>query len=99
MPLSKRLPFYRTILTIAVLNSVDKTVPPLDYQLQVRVDLRIRKQARNKLSILGSTTRFASCCNCFVLSSLRNAPGGIRTCDLRFRKPTLYPTELRALCL
>ncbi len=26
-----------------------------------------------------------------------NAPGGIRTCDLRFRKPMLYPTELRAL--
>lgn len=24
------------------------------------------------------------------------APGGIRTCDLRFRKPMLYPTELRA---
>jgi hypothetical protein len=23
-------------------------------------------------------------------------PGRIRTCDLRFRKPTLYPTELRA---
>lgn len=25
-----------------------------------------------------------------------NAPGGIRTHDLRFRKPPLYPTELRA---
>ncbi len=24
-----------------------------------------------------------------------NVPGGIRTCDLRFRKPTLYPAELR----
>ena len=23
------------------------------------------------------------------------APGTTRTCDLRFRKPTLYPTELR----
>lgn len=23
------------------------------------------------------------------------APGTIRTCDLRLRKPTLYPTELR----
>jgi hypothetical protein len=27
---------------------------------------------------------------------LKNTPDGIRTCDLRFRKPTLYPTELRA---
>ena len=26
----------------------------------------------------------------------RNAPGRIRTCDLRFRKPPLYPPELRA---
>jgi len=25
-----------------------------------------------------------------------NAPGRTRTCDLRFRKPVLYPTELRA---
>jgi hypothetical protein len=25
----------------------------------------------------------------------RNTPGTIRTCDLRFRKPPLYPTELR----
>ena len=24
-------------------------------------------------------------------------PGKIRTCDLWFRRPTLYPTELRAL--
>gem|GEM_PF-3022470 len=28
---------------------------------------------------------------------LLNVPGGIRTCDLRFRKPTLYPAELRGL--
>ncbi len=27
----------------------------------------------------------------------RNIPGRIRTCDLRFRKPSLYPTELRGL--
>ena len=26
-----------------------------------------------------------------------NAPGEIRTPDLRFRRPTLYPAELRAL--
>lgn len=26
----------------------------------------------------------------------RNAPGRIRTSDLRFRKPMLYPAELRA---
>ena len=30
---------------------------------------------------------------------LLNVPGGIRTCDLRFRKPTLYPAELRGLDL
>src|SRR3989338_1789628 len=28
-----------------------------------------------------------------------SAPDRSRTCDLRFRKPTLYPTELRARCL
>ena len=28
--------------------------------------------------------------------SKSNTPGRIRTCDLRFRKPTLYLTELRA---
>ncbi len=26
-----------------------------------------------------------------------DAPDRIRTCDLRFRKPSLYPAELRAL--
>src|SRR5262249_32015336 len=30
------------------------------------------------------------------LASSRAAPGRIRTCDLRFRKPPLYPPELRA---
>src|SRR5262249_55885580 len=29
-------------------------------------------------------------------NSRRAAPGRIRTCDLRFRKPPLYPPELRA---
>ena len=29
--------------------------------------------------------------------SIGTAPGRIRTCDLRFRKPPLYPAELRAL--
>ena len=33
----------------------------------------------------------------YFLPLAKNAPGGIRTSDLRFRKPTLYPTELRAL--
>src|SRR6266550_8492453 len=35
--------------------------------------------------------------NCFKESSpLRYAPGGIRTHDLRLRRPTLYPAELLA---
>ncbi len=29
-------------------------------------------------------------------SDLRNAPGRIRTCDPRLRRPLLYPAELRA---
>jgi hypothetical protein len=29
-------------------------------------------------------------------SHILSAPDRIRTCDLRFRRPTLYPTELRA---
>ena len=32
----------------------------------------------------------------YRVSSTRYAPDRIRTCDLRFRRPTLYPTELRA---
>ena len=32
-----------------------------------------------------------------MLNVLSTTPGRIRTCGLRFRKPTLYPTELRAL--
>src|SRR5205823_770884 len=31
-----------------------------------------------------------------VLGPDRDAPDRIRTCDLRFRRPTLYPAELRA---
>ena len=31
-----------------------------------------------------------------LLKRIWNAPDRIRTCDLRFRRPTLYPTELRA---
>src|SRR6195952_439552 len=31
--------------------------------------------------------------------SRRNAPDRIRTCDLRFRRPTLYPAELLARVL
>ena len=32
----------------------------------------------------------------YFLLSAKNTPGRTRTCGLRFRKPTLYPTELRA---
>ena len=43
----------------------------------------------------------ASHCKVTIIDDMKNAvfntPGRIRTCDLRFRKPTLYPTELRAL--
>ena len=31
-----------------------------------------------------------------ISAPLRDAPGEIRTPDLRFRRPTLYPAELRA---
>jgi len=34
-----------------------------------------------------------------IVDEITNAPGAIRTHDLRFRKPLLYPTELRVLCL
>ena len=33
---------------------------------------------------------------CFT-NEKTNTPGRIRTCDLRFRRPLLYPAELRAL--
>ena len=48
--------------------------------------------------------RRKSLCGANISKALRfnarlcgNAPGRIRTCDLRFRKPMLYPAELRAL--
>ena len=31
-----------------------------------------------------------------MVTGLNGAPGRIRTCDLWLRRPTLYPTELRA---
>ena len=31
------------------------------------------------------------------MSNLFGGPGRTRTCDLRFRKPSLYPAELRSL--
>ncbi len=34
--------------------------------------------------------------SCFGVKKRGITPDRIRTCDLRFRKPTLYPTELRA---
>src|SRR5687768_9124725 len=34
-----------------------------------------------------------------MVSKINGTPGRIRTCGLRLRKPTLYPTELRALRL
>ena len=33
---------------------------------------------------------------CLLYRDFISAPDRIRTCDLRFRRPTLYPTELRA---
>jgi hypothetical protein len=33
---------------------------------------------------------------CGQIAGRGSAPDRIRTCDLRFRRPTLYPTELRA---
>ena len=35
--------------------------------------------------------------NRVVTGKTRSGPDRIRTCDLRFRRPTLYPAELRAL--
>src|SRR5436190_20926722 len=43
--------------------------------------------------LAGVYDRFAG-----TIHDVISAPDRIRTCDLRFRRPTLYPTELRALC-
>ena len=40
--------------------------------------------------------RRCKCSNRGGLSFFRSAPDRIRTCDLRLRRPTLYPAELRA---
>lgn len=58
----------------------------------------IERAGRNrhfKSALIGDTRRN----NAMELElwDMKNAPGGIRTHDLRFRKPSLYPAELRAL--
>ena len=46
-----------------------------------------------------ATAAPAAQASCLQLNKRRGSgtPGKIRTCDLWFRRPTLYPTELRAL--
>ena len=51
-------------------------------------------------AILLSPALFALLISCSKFCSIfafgKNAPGGSRTCNLRLRRPTLYPIELRA---
>src|SRR4051794_33839482 len=71
-------------------SSVDRSEPPL----------RARATARS-----GRRTVSTSTPGCFTTAGYhgatrrvsRSAPERIRTSDLRFRRPTLYPAELRAL--
>ena len=44
-----------------------------------------------------STTLATSAFHAVISPLPTSAPDRIRTCDLRFRRPTLYPAELRAL--
>lgn len=38
-------------------------------------------------------------CDKYIKTRFLTTPVGIRTCDLQFKKPTLYPAELWARCL
>src|SRR5437016_12780917 len=68
------------IENIEVRKLVDSAVIPL-------VNLAAERMNPGAAPILRSLTTTSH--------SLKNSPGQIRTADLRFRKPLLYPSELR----
>src|ERR671922_236348 len=63
-------------------------MPPTDVARLPRCPA-ITQAARRAIGACGYPARAAG--------AARSAPVGIRTPDLRFRRPTLYPAELRAL--
>ena len=51
------------------------------------------------LFLTANATLNANAVYCFQHTCFFGVPGRIRTCDPRFRRPMLYPTELRRLKL
>jgi hypothetical protein len=74
---------------------------------KVKELLQANQQPEEALEPAGSQIRWGTLCGYTPRQKKRrkipkrhktqNAPGAIRTRDLRFRKPTLYPAELRGL--
>ena len=77
------------VLLLSLLGTGEVSLPP---DSEVVSDLRLSFVFRR----LGTSGHDVSPP---VVSPSANAPGRIRTCDLRIRNPLLYPAELRALQL
>lgn len=60
------------------------------------VNLRLHESKYESTDFGTNTHPLRHCRKCLIHKRFTNAPGKIRTCDPRFRKPMLYPTELRA---
>jgi hypothetical protein len=73
-----------------------QTVSALDLAVE-RVDVIESAELTDRLLLDAGKTDFLSReTRSRVMAHFSSAPDRIRTCDLRFRRPTLYPTELRA---
>ena len=66
--------------------------------LHICIDVRIGPYFPQKILICVGLVYYSKRASSLKPEALhfRGTPDTIRTCDLRFRKPTLYPTELRA---
>jgi site-specific recombinase XerD len=64
-----------------------------------RDETPVRSNHRRQRNLRRVTAAPASSCGSGIESEEEGTPGRIRTCGLRFRKPSLYPTELRGQTL
>ena len=60
-------------------------------------DSGVARRSSWHLAAWGNRTWFPLSIEIYYYGNFATAPGGTRTHALRFRKPPLYPTELRAL--
>ncbi len=92
-------PRWESTITADAGHIVPRGTPAIDPRMTSRIDTHFYQISR---AIVTSAGRYqdVSTCTGIATSDRRllgqSTPGRIRTCDRRFRKPLLYPTELRA---